>query len=320
MQDNSTKKVYVGMAADLLHEGHINILKVADSLGAVTVGLLTDKAIASYKRLPFLTYQQRKTVIENIKGVVQVIPQTELDYSNNLIKLKPDYVVHGDDWKKGIQANVRQKVIELLAKWGGKLIEPEYTKGISSTGLNQSIKKIGTTPEIRLKTLKRLINSKNLVKVMEAHNGLSAFIIEHTCINKNNQNLSFDAICSFNSTDKRSKGEIQPNLKKLNFINRLQTINEILEITTKPVLFSITNREDISSSIKSLERLGISGIVLDDNISNFFEEIKIGKQVQLTNDFMIIANLNQTKLNSPNILDNLKKIYRIWNRWFMFFY
>ncbi len=144
------KKVYVGMSADLIHPGHLNIIKEASKLGDVIVGVLTDKAIASYKRLPTLKFEQRKLIIESIKGVTEVVPQNELDYSVNLRKLKPDFVVHGDDWKDGVQKKVRQKVIDTLAEWGGKLHEVPYTKGISSTQLNQAVKEIGTTPNIRL--------------------------------------------------------------------------------------------------------------------------------------------------------------------------
>ena len=144
------KKVYIGMSADLIHPGHLNIISEGKKLGDVTVGLLTDKAIAGYKRLPYLTFDQRKIIIESIKGVSNVIPQETLDYVPNLEKLKPDYVVHGDDWKTGIQKSTRENVINALKKWGGELIEVEYTQGISSTILNRSLKEIGTTPEIRM--------------------------------------------------------------------------------------------------------------------------------------------------------------------------
>ena len=302
------KKVYVGMSADLIHEGHINIIKLASSLGNVTVGLLTDKAITSYKRLPFLTYEQRKAVVENIKGVDSIIPQTELDYSNNLRKLKPDYVVHGDDWKEGVQATVRQKVIELLSQWDGKLIESEYTKDISSTILNKAIKKTGINPEMRLKTLKRLIDSKKLVKILEVHSRLSASVIENTHItNKNGKNLSFDAIVSFPETDTMIIKKLSTTPKKLDLTNRLQTINEIIPITTKPILFSVVNSEEIYTSINCLERLGISGVLVDDKISDCCQKFKIAKQIQKKKDFMIIANINQSKLNSPNIIEHLKK-------------
>jgi cytidyltransferase-like protein len=147
------KKVYIGMSADLIHPGHLNIIKEAQKYGYLIVGLLTDKAIGSYKRLPYLDFEQRKTIIEAIKGVEEVVPQETLDYTDNLKKIKPDYVVHGDDWKTGIQQKTRNKVIEVLKEWDGKLIDVPYTKGISSTQLNTNIKEIGTTPEIRLKQL-----------------------------------------------------------------------------------------------------------------------------------------------------------------------
>lgn len=135
------KTVYVGMSADLVHPGHLNVLKKAQELGEVTVGLLTDEAIASYKRVPFMEFEQRQQVIENIKGVSKVIPQTTLDYVPNLEAMKPDYVVHGDDWKNGVQRQTRQRVIDTLAQWGGELVEVPYTKGISSTQLNKALRK-----------------------------------------------------------------------------------------------------------------------------------------------------------------------------------
>ena len=153
-------KVYVGMSADLIHPGHLNILNEAAKIGEVTVGLLTDKAIASYKRLPYLEYEQRKIILENLKAVKEVIPQETLDYRPNLERVKPDFVVHGDDWKEGVQKKTRQQVIETLDQWGGKLVEVPYTKGISSTKLNNALKEIGTTPDIRRARLRRLIESK----------------------------------------------------------------------------------------------------------------------------------------------------------------
>ena len=173
------KKVYVGMSADLIHPGHLNIINEAKKLGEVTVGLLTDKAIASYKRLPALTFDQREIIIKNIKGVENVIAQETLDYVPNLQMLKPDFVVHGDDWKDGVQKQTRQRVIDALKEWGGKLVEIEYTKGISSTQLNESLKEAGTTPDVRMKKLKRLMGVKPLLRIMEAHNGLTGLIVEN---------------------------------------------------------------------------------------------------------------------------------------------
>ena len=134
------KLVYVGMSADMIHPGHLNIIKEASKLGRVIVGVLTDEAIASYKRLPYLTYDQRAQIVGALKGVDEVIPQTTLDYVPNLRKLKPDFVVHGDDWKEGVQAKTRQQIIDKLAEWGGKVIDVPYTKGISSTKITEALK------------------------------------------------------------------------------------------------------------------------------------------------------------------------------------
>ena len=167
------KIVYVAMSADLIHPGHLNIIDAASKLGEVTVGVLTDEAIASYKRLPYLNYAQRSAIVASLKGVMTVIPQDTLDYVPNLLKLKPDFVVHGDDWKTGVQASVRQRVIDTIKTWGGELVEPKYTEGISSTVLNKAIREIGVTPDIRRSRLTRLLRAKKFVRVLEAHSGLS---------------------------------------------------------------------------------------------------------------------------------------------------
>ena len=151
-----TKSVYVAMSADLVHPGHLNIIREAGELGSVTIGLLTDAAIASYKRLPYMSFEQRKEVVENLKGVARVVAQDTLDYVPNLKQYRPDCVVHGDDWREGVQKDVRQAVIDTLAEWGGKLVEIPYTKGISSTQLHAAMKEIGTTPDIRRNKLRRL--------------------------------------------------------------------------------------------------------------------------------------------------------------------
>ena len=203
-----SKKVYVAMSADILHIGHLNIIKEASKYGDVTVGVLTDKAIASYKRLPFLSFETRSKTVESIKGVYNVISQDTLDYTENLLSLKPDYVIHGDDWKTGVQSSIRKNVINLLEKWGGELIEPSYTEGISSTMLNESIKNIGTTPNVRLSRLRRLIDSKEIVRILESHSGLTGLIIEKTShVNENGKTEEFDGMWSSSLTDSTSKGK-----------------------------------------------------------------------------------------------------------------
>ena len=213
-----TPTVYVGMSADLIHPGHINILQRAAELGEVTIGLLTDAAIASYKRLPHMTFEQRKAVVENLKGVRRVVAQETLDYVPNLRRLKPDYVVHGDDWRTGVQKQTRQRVIEALQEWGGELVEVPYTQGISSTQLNQSIKQIGTTPSVRLSRLRRLLDNKPIVRILEAHSGLTGLIIENTSVNVDGRTVEFDGMWSSSLTDSTARGK--PDIEAVDKIGR----------------------------------------------------------------------------------------------------
>lgn len=295
------------MSADLLHTGHISIIKRASELGQVTIGLLTDSAIASYKRLPYLTYYQRKEIVENVKGVDQVVPQTTLDYTENLKLYKPDIVVHGDDWKSGIQSKARQQVIDTLKEWGGELVEFPYTDGISSTQLNQHFKEIGTTPDIRRKTLKRLLQSKSLTRALESHNGLSALIVENVQVD----NKQFDAIWCSSLTETAAKAK--PDIEFPDFGSRLNTLNEILEVTTKPIIYDADSggkKEHFIYMVKTLERLGVSAAIIEDKVGlkknslfgtdagqqqdtveNFCEKITTARQSLVTDDFMIIARI-----------------------------
>ena len=229
------KKVYVGMSADLVHPGHLNIIGQARQLGDVIVGLLTDKAIASYKRLPFLSYEQRKVIIENIKGVAQVVPQDTLDYVPNLRRIKPNYVVHGDDWQKGVQKEVRQRVIAALSEWGGELVEIPYTKGISSTKLHENLHDLGTTPQLRQSRLKRLLAAKDIVRISEAHNGLTGLIVENTKVSVDGETREFDGIWLSSLTDSTAKGK--PDIEYVDFTSRMNTLHDLLEVSTKPVIF-----------------------------------------------------------------------------------
>ena len=306
-----SKKVYVGMSADLIHPGHLNIINEAKKLGELTIGLLTDEAIASYKRLPFLTYEQRKLIVENIKGVDNVIPQETLDYVSNLKILKPDFVVHGDDWKTGVQKQTREKVIEVLKDWGGELIEVEYTKGISSTKLIKSLKEIGTTPEIRMKRLRRLLEVKPIVRLIEAHNGLTGLIAENIQTLKDNEPREFDGMWLSSLTDSTAKGK--PDIEAVDVTARMQTLNDIVEVTTKPIIYDGDTggrAEHFVFTVKTLERLGVSAVIIEDkiglkknslfgtdvdqtqdSIENFCHKLSMGKKSQITKDFMIIARV-----------------------------
>jgi len=262
-----TKIVYVGLAADIIHEGHINILKKAKSYGDVVVGLLTDEAIASYKNIPHLDFKRRKIIVQNIKYVKKVIPQKTLDYVPNLNLIKPNFVVHGDDWKTGIQKKVRDRVIKTLNKWSGKLIEPKYTKNISSTIIKNKIMEIGTIPQNRVSRLKRLLMSKDIVRILESHNSLTGLIIENLKVTKKNMNIEFDGMWSSSLTDSATKGK--PDNSSVDFSSRISTLNDIMDVTTKPLIFDADNGgqiEHLSFLVRSLERSGVSAIIMEDKI------------------------------------------------------
>lgn len=315
----STSTVYVGMSADIIHPGHLNILREARKLGNVIVGVLTDEAIASYKRLPFLSYEQRAEIIASLKDVSQVIPQTTLDYVPNLEIIRPDYVVHGDDWKQGIQKETRQRVKECLSQWGGQIVDVPYTKGISSTMLNTSLKELGTTPEVRQKRLKRLIHAKKIVRICESHSGLTGLIIERTHTIQNGQKQEFDGMWASSLTDSTSKGK--PDIEAVDLTTRLHGLNDALECTTKPIIFDGDTGgrpEHFIFTVRTLERLGVSAIIIEDkiglkknsllgteagqqqdSIEGFCEKLRIGKRAQLTSDFMIIARIESLILDRP---------------------
>lgn len=305
------KTVYVGMSADIIHPGHLNILHQAQKYGRVIVGVLTDAAIASYKRLPYLNYEQRALIVNNLKGVSEVIPQTTLDYTPNLLSIRPDFVVHGDDWKQGVQQQTRAKIIATLSQWGGKVIDIPYTKGISSTMLNERLKEIGTTPDIRLKLLRRLINAKKIVRICESHSGLTGLIIENTSVKVNGIKQEFDGMWASSLTDSTSKGK--PDIEAVDLTTRLHDLNDALEVTTKPIIFDGDTGgkpEHFIYTVRTLERLGISAVIIEDkiglkknslfgtsveqqqdSIEGFCEKIRAGKGAQITDDFMIIARI-----------------------------
>lgn len=321
------KTVYVAMSADLIHPGHLNIIKTALEYGEVTVGVLTDTAIASYKRLPYMSYDQRATIVENLKGVSRVIPQETLDYVPNLKALKPDYVVHGDDWKTGVQRATRNAVIETLAEWGGELIEPSYTPGISSTQLNKALINVGTTPNVRLKRLRRLLAAKPLIRVLEAHSGLSGCIVENTKIDKDGTVHEFDAMWLSSLTDSTSKAK--PDNGGVDLTSRLNTVNDILEVTTKPIIFDGDSGglpEHFVFMVRSLERLGISAVIIEDkkglkqnslfdsgntqqqdSIENICYKIEVGKGAQVTDDFMVVARC-ESLIAGRGMADAIKRV------------
>jgi phosphoenolpyruvate phosphomutase len=255
------------MTADIIHPGIINILNEAARIGEVTVGLLTDSAIASHKRLPYLTYDQRKEVVEQLKGVARVVPQEDWSYVPNLRAYKPDVIIHGDDWKTGPLSKIREDVINTMRELGGEVVEIPYTKGINSTALNESVKSLGTTPEIRMKTLRRLIQAKPIVRIMEAHSGLSGLIIENVEVMKDDGVHAYDGMWSSSLTDSTCKGK--PDIEAVDLTTRLQDLTNILECTTKPIIFDGDTgglSEHFVFTVRTLERNGVSAVIIEDKV------------------------------------------------------
>ncbi|OHD62004.1 MAG: phosphoenolpyruvate mutase [Spirochaetes bacterium GWF2_52_7] len=311
------KKVYVAMSADIIHNGHINLIKKAADLGQLTVGVLTDEAIASYKRYPLMHLKERMEIIRNLVGVSDVIQQDTLDYEENLKKLKPDFVVHGDDWRSGIQSNIRDKVISVLSVWGGKLIEIPYTEGVSIERLRGRLDAEGVLPEQRRSRLANVLKVKPVVRVLEAHNGLTGLIVENTRVAKGDSIQGFDAMWISSLCDSTAKGK--PDIELVDMTSRLDTINQIMEVTTKPIILDGDTGGQIEHfvfNVKTLERIGVSAVIIEDKvglkknslfgteveqqqdtIENFCRKITAGKQAQQTRDFMIIARIESLILD-----------------------
>lgn len=307
------KTVYLGITGDIIHPGIINIIKEGAKLGDLTIGLLTDSAIVSHKRLPYLTYEQRKSVVENIKGVARVVPQEEWSYVPNLKKYKPDYIIHGDDWKTNYLSKIRDEVFETMKEWGGQVVEIPYTQGINSSALAENASSIGTTPDVRRAALRRLIAAKPIVRIMEAHSGLSGLIIENAEVTKEDGVHRFDGMWSSSLTDSTSKGK--PDIEAVDLTTRMQSLNDILECTTKPIIYD-GDTGDIAEhfvfTVRTLERNGISAVIIEDkkglkknslfgtevkqelaSEEEFCHKISEGKKAQVTKDFMIIARIEE---------------------------
>ena len=313
------KTVYLGMIGDIMHPGLINIINEATKYGDVMIGLYTDKAIATHKRLPYLTYEQRKQVIESIKGVSTIVPQDDWSYVPNLVKYKPDYLIHGDDWLYGPDKYIRDECFKVMEGLGGKVIEIPYTKGISASGLKEAIDSLGVTPQARLASLRRLISAKPIVRIMESHCGLTGLIIEHTKVEVGNEIREFDGMWASSLTDSTSKG--MPDIEAVDLTTRLHDLNDSLEVTTKPVIYDGDTggkTEHFVFTVRTLERLGVSAVIIEDkvglkqnslfgtdavqtqdSIEGFCAKIKAGKEAQVTRDFMIISRCESLIAGKP---------------------
>jgi len=307
------KTAYVAMSSDILHKGHLKVIDAAAELGSVIIGLLTDESIATYKRLPLLDWESRKAVLESMTNVDAVVPQETLSYSDNLRRLKPDYVVHGDDWRSGIQSMVRDEVIKVLSEYGGKLVEVPYTEGVSGTEIDQRLRPLINTTELRRARLRRLLALRPYIRAMEVSNGLSALIVEHvnSVDPKTLSVREYDAFWVSSLCDSSFKGK--PDIELVDWSSRMETIHEIMEVSTKPIIVDGDTGgriEHFRYTVRTLERAGVSAVIIEDKTGlkqnslfgtdavqtlddphNFAEKINAGKRAQVTRDFMIFARL-----------------------------
>jgi phosphoenolpyruvate phosphomutase len=305
--------------ADLIHAGHINILKKANELGEVVVGLLSLKACGELNDVPYLSYDKRKEVLENISLISRIVEQSTPSYKENLEKLKPDFVVHGDDWKYSSSKKYRTEVLQILKELGGELVEVPYSKDISDIQIKEQMSKLGITTTARQSRLRKLIEAKNIVKILEVHNALSGLIAQNASQELEDKSVvSFDGMWSSSLTDSTSKGK--PDIEAVDTTARLTTINEIFEVTTKPLIYDADTggkAEHFEFTVRSLERTGVSAVIIEDktglkknslfgndvtqtqdSIENFCHKIKSGKSAQITNDFMIIARIESLILEA----------------------
>ena len=287
-------------------------------MGDVVIGLLIDSAIAGYQRLPYMRYEERKVVLEAIVGVKEVVPQETLNCVPNLLKIKPDYVLHRDDWNTGVLRETRQRVIDTLNQWGGELIEPDPMPGITATALHHAIREVGTTPERRLSMLKRLLEARPLLRIIEAHSGLTGLIAETVSVESDNKVREFDGIWMSSLTDSTVKAK--PDIEYVDMTSRMNTVSDILETTTKPIIFDGDTggiAEHFVYMVRTLERLGVSAVIIEDkkglkknslfgtdvvqiqdNIEDFAQKVSAGKSAQVTDDFMIIARIESLILKA----------------------
>ena len=328
LKEVESRIVYMCMSTDIIHSGHISIIKKAQRLGKLMIGVLSDEAVASYKRFPLVPASERMLIYKNLAGVYKVIEQKKLSYKENLEKYKPDIVVHGDDWITGFQKPIRDEVISILKSYGGKLVEFPYSTDPKYIELENRARAELSLPDIRRSRLKKLLDMKGLVTAMEAHSGITGLIVEKTCVYQDGGTRQFDAMWISSLCDSTAKGK--PDIELVDMTSRFRTIDDIMEVTTKPIIFDGDTGglvEHFVYTVRSLERMGVSMIIIEDKtglkknslfgnevvqtqdtIENFSRKIRAGKKAQKTNDFMICARIESLILEK-GMEDALKRAF-----------
>ena len=311
LNEIESRTVYMCFSTDIIHGGHITIIKKAQKLGRLIIGVLSDEAVASYKRLPLVPAAERKKLFENVAGVYKVVDQKTLSYKTNLETLKPAIVVHGDDWCTGFQKPIRDEVVSILASYGGKLVEFPYSADDKYKDIEARTRSDLAMPDIRRGRLKRVLEMKGLITAMEAHDGLTGLIVENTVVHQDGGAHQFDAMWVSSLCDSTAKGK--PDIELVDMTSRFRTIEDITEVTTKPIIFDGDTggkTEHFVYTVRSLERLGVSMVIIEDKtglkknslfgtevvqtqdtIENFSAKIRAGKKAQRTKEFMICARI-----------------------------
>ncbi|MGN1433986.1 MAG: phosphoenolpyruvate mutase [Ruminococcus sp.] len=326
------RTVYMCCSSDIIHSGHISIIKKAAMLGKLIIGVLSDEAVASYKRFPLLPFSERKSMFENILGVSKVIEQKTLSYKDNLLAIKPDIVVHGDDWITGFQKPVRDEVVSILASYGGRLVEFPYSYDKKYEEIDKRSRSELSIPDIRRARLRKVIDMKGTISVIEAHSGLTGLIAENTVVYQNGGARQFDAMWISSLCDSTAKGK--PDIELVDMTSRFRTIDDIMEVTTKPIIFDGDTgglTEHFVYTVRTLERMGVSMIIIEDktglkknslfgtevkqtqdSIENFCAKIRAGKKAQKTKDFMICARIESLILEQ-GMEDALERAFAFTN-------
>ena len=305
------KKVYTCFCTDFIHDGHLNIIREAQKYGEVIVGILTDKAMIKFNKFPTATFEERIEIVKNIKGVSKIVIQNDVMYDKIIEEIKPDYVIHGDNWCSGPMKAIRDNVLNLMEKFGGKVIDVPYTTSENVMLLDAKNELKRSMPEYRRKRLKNLLNLRDIVKAIEVHNGLTGLIAEKTIVENNGELDQFDAMWISSLCDSTAKGK--PDIELVDMTSRFRTIYDVMEVTTKPIIFDGDTGGHIEHfiyTVRTLERMGVSAVIIEDKIGlkknsllgtdveqtqdtieHFCEKIQAGKRVQITDDFMIIARI-----------------------------
>ena len=307
----ANRTVYMCFSADMIHSGHIAIIRKAEKLGKLIIGVLSDEIVASYKRYPLVPFAERKSLVENISGVYKVIEQDTLSYADNLRKLKPTYVVHGDDWKVGFQKPIRDEVTAVLSEYGGRLVEYPYSRDQRYLELDNQSRLQLAMPDVRRGRLRKLLAMKPCISIIEAHSGITGLIAEKTIVYQHGKSYQFDGMWVSSLCDSTFKGK--PDIELVDISSRLRTIDDIMEVTTKPIILDDDTgglTEHFVYNVRTLERMGVSAVIIEDKtglkknslfgneveqtqdtIENFSRKIAAGKMAQRTKDFMIIARI-----------------------------